>query len=172
MAAVMALIASASAAAPAMPDHKAQTEASRQAILGFARLLFIEHKPQEAFARYFADDLIQHDPEIGDSSHGGEAFLKNRWEKNPEQFLPTNQYSTVVDNILADGVLVAIKSHVFTNPQDPGRVFVDIWQVKDGKFVEHWDVIQPIPPFTVNGHSMVIGPLEPGRVKGGPADAA
>ena len=36
-AAVITLLVSASTALPAMPDHKAQTEASRKAILDFAR---------------------------------------------------------------------------------------------------------------------------------------
>ena len=156
-AAVITLLVSASTALPAMPDHKAQTEASRKAILDFARLLYVERKPQEAFGRYFADDLIQHDPLIGDGSHGDEAFLKKRREKDPEKFLPDNQYATVVDNILADGDLVAVKSHVFTNPQDPGRAFVDIWQVKDGKFVEHWDIVQPVVKNPKNDATMWCG---------------
>jgi predicted SnoaL-like aldol condensation-catalyzing enzyme len=138
-------------------DHAAQTAASRQAVEGFARYLFIEHDAAAAFSHYFADDLIQHDAEIGNGSHGDESFLETRREENPEKYLPTNQYSTIVDNILADGDLVAIKSHVFTNENDPGRVFVDIWQVKDGKFVEHWDVIQPVAQNPKHGNTMWCG---------------
>jgi predicted SnoaL-like aldol condensation-catalyzing enzyme len=121
-----------------------QTEANRAAIKDYARLLMVERKPNEAFAKYFAPDLIQHDPFIGDGNGGDEAFLEARKDAAPEKYDDTDKYVNVIHNFLADGDLVAMKSHVFTNPTDPGREFVDIWRVKDGKFVEHWDVIMPI----------------------------
>ncbi len=155
--AVAGFLAGTAVTAFAADDHAAQTAASRKAVEGFARLLYIEHKPKEASARYFAPDLIQHDAEIADGSHGDDAFLENRRKKNPEKYLETSQYSTVVDNIFADGDLVAVKSHMYTNPKDRGRVFVDIWRVKDGKFVEHWDVIQPVYENPKNDNTMYCG---------------
>jgi len=132
------------------------TEASRAVVTGFAHLLFIERKPEQAF-RLFSAHLIQHDAEIGDGNHGDDDFLSKRRQAHPEQFLPTDQYATVVDNILADGDLVAIKSHLYTNPHDRGRVFVDIWRIATGQFVEHWDVIQAVPERPLNGASMWCG---------------
>ena len=32
-----------------------------------------------------------------------------------------------------------------TNSQDKGVAIVDIFRIKDGKIVEHWDVIQETP---------------------------
>jgi predicted SnoaL-like aldol condensation-catalyzing enzyme len=127
----------------AAPD--ATTEQSRRALTDYAYLLMVKRDVVTAMARYFDANLIQHDAEIGDGGHGDEEFLSNRRQQKPEQFLAEDQYHTVVDNLLADGDLIALKSHVYTNPRDPGRVFVDIWRVAGGTFVEHWDVVQPVP---------------------------
>ena len=133
------------------------TEASRHALEDYARLLMVERDVAQAMERYFDADLIQHDAEIGDSGHGDAEFLANRRKAHPEQFLSEEEYHTVVDNLLADGDLIALKSHVYTNPKDPGRVFVDIWRVAGGKFVEHWDVIQPVPSASLNDATMWCG---------------
>jgi predicted SnoaL-like aldol condensation-catalyzing enzyme len=127
------------------------TDASRRALTEYAYLLMVKRDVVGAMARYFDAKLIQHDAEIGDGGHGDEEFLSNRRNEQPERFLTEDQYHTVVDNLLADGDLIALKSHVYTNPRDPGRVFVDIWQVAGGKFVEHWDVVQPVPTAPLNG---------------------
>jgi len=128
----------------------AQTEQSRRALTDYASLLMVKRDVGAAMARYFDAKLIQHDAEIGDGGHGDEDFLSNCRKEKPQQFLSEEQYHTVADNLLADGDLVAVKSHVYTNPRDPGRVFVDIWRVAGGTFVEHWDVVQPVPTAPLN----------------------
>ena len=107
------------------PYDREAVERARAAVMDYARLLKVDHKPMEAFARYFAPDLIQHDPWIGDGSGGDEEYLEGRREDHPEEH-------------------VAIKSHVFTGQQDEGRVFIDIWRLENGIFAEHWDIIEPI----------------------------
>jgi predicted SnoaL-like aldol condensation-catalyzing enzyme len=37
---------------------------------------------------------------------------------------------------------------------DRGVAVVDLFRVKDGKIVEHWDVIQPVPEKTASGNTM------------------
>lgn len=134
-----------------------ETETSRTAITDYANLLMVAGLPDEAFRRYFGRDLIQHDPWIGDGNGGDQAFLEERREADPEQYDATEQYVNVVHNILADGDLVAIKSHVFTSAEDQGRIFVDIWRVENGQFVEHWDVIQPIDAERVSSGTVACG---------------
>jgi predicted SnoaL-like aldol condensation-catalyzing enzyme len=149
-AAITALLLTSLGSLPADAQLTSTTEQSRRALEDYARLLMIERDVVTAMARYFDADLIQHDAEIGDGGHGDEEFLANRRKAHPEQFLAEEQYHTVVDNLLADGDLIALKSHVYTNPKDRGRVFVDIWRVARGKFVEHWDVVQPVPSAPLN----------------------
>jgi predicted SnoaL-like aldol condensation-catalyzing enzyme len=140
----LALAACSASQAPQPPRQDAATQASRAAITDYARLLMVERKPEDAFGKYYADLLIQHDPWIGDGGKGDVEFLRKRREENPGKYDATEQYVTTVHNILADGDLVAIVSHVFTSPTDKGRKFVDIWRMENGKFAEHWDIIQPM----------------------------
>lgn len=148
---------------PSLADSQANTgpppsttDESRRALEGFARLLYVE-RDVTAMARYFDAHLIQHNAEIGDGGHGDDVFLEKRRQLHPEQYLAPEQFHTVVDNLMADGDLIAVKSHVYTNPKDRGRVFVDIWRVAGGKFVEHWDVIQPVPSTSLNKATMWCG---------------
>ncbi|MBO9604275.1 MAG: hypothetical protein J7496_17385 [Novosphingobium sp.] len=130
--------------APATPAADPKVAQARAAITDYANLLMVQHKPGEAFGKYYADLLIQHDPWIGDGGKGDVEFLKKRREAEPDKYDATENYVSVIHNILTDGEFVAIKSHIFTNPKDKGREFVDIWRMKDGKFAEHWDIIQPL----------------------------
>ena len=150
LAAAAALLLLANPAQAAKAGRAAVTEQSRRALEDYARLLFIEHRPKEAWGRHFAPDLMQHDAEIGDGGHADTDFLDKRRAAHPEKYLPVEQYASVVDNLLADGDLVVAKSRLFTGPQDHGRTFVDMWRIEDGKFVEHWDVIQPVPSAPLN----------------------
>jgi len=131
-------------ASPGAAQDTPDQGSARAAITDYARLLVTEHRPAEAFARYYAADLIQHDPWIGDGANGDDDFLARRQEEQPDKYDPVENYATVVHAILTDGELVAIKSHVFTSAQDSGRLFVDIWRLENGRFAEHWDVIQPV----------------------------
>ncbi len=51
---------------------------------------------------------------------------------------------------MAKGDTVALHVH----SQDKGVAIVDVFRIKDGKIVEHWDVIQEIPNETANDNTM------------------
>jgi predicted SnoaL-like aldol condensation-catalyzing enzyme len=55
-------------------------------------------------------------------------------------------------HILADGDLVAVRTHVATPQGDLATV--DLFQVAGGKIVEHWDVVQPVPAEMLHPHGM------------------
>ena len=61
-----------------------------------------------------------------------------------------------VKRVIAEGDLVALHVHSQLSPEDKGEVVVDIFRFdKDGKIVEHWDVIQAVPKEkTASGRSM------------------
>jgi len=126
----------------ATPTHTEQTAATRIVAEAFLRQLFGQQDLLGAYDRYAAPDFIQHNPEMADGIAGRKAYFAARAKHatgNPAS--PANVYNMV----LVDGDLFAIHHHIFSGPEDPGRVFVDIWRVADGRIVEHWDVIQPNP---------------------------
>ena len=89
----------------------------------------------------------QHSPEFAD---GKQAF-----KDGVSGFLKAYPDSTaVIKHIGADGDLVFIHNHIKLNKEDRGQAAVDIFRIKDGKIVEHWDVIQDIPEKAANDNTM------------------
>ena len=59
-----------------------------------------------------------------------------------------------IKHIGADGDLVYIHNHIKLNAQNRGQAAIDIFRVKHGKIVEHWDIIQDIPETAENNNTM------------------
>jgi predicted SnoaL-like aldol condensation-catalyzing enzyme len=103
----------------------------------------------------FADNFVQHNSSVADGRAGLAALIEFRKTQQPEA------HNEIV-RVIAEGDLVALHVHVTTTAAergDPhaGVAILDIFRVADHKIVEHWDVIQPVPPTSVNGHTMFDG---------------
>ncbi|MGN6598543.1 MAG: nuclear transport factor 2 family protein [Actinomycetes bacterium] len=83
-----------------------------------------------------ADNFVQHNPQV---QSGRQAFRDFIGAVAPVE--------SKVYRVLADGDLVAIHHHFVSF----GSAVVDIFRVVDGKVVEHWDVLQPVPETTASG---------------------
>ena len=60
-----------------------------------------------------------------------------------------------IKRVFADRDYVILHSHWHGLSDNPhGEAVVDIFRLEDGKVVEHWDVIQPIPATSANGNTM------------------
>ena len=44
--------------------------------------------------------------------------------------------------------------HNTTDDKDPGLAAIDIFRLEEGKIVEHWDVVQPVPAKPANENGM------------------
>ncbi|WP_062345950.1 nuclear transport factor 2 family protein [Novosphingobium sp. CCH12-A3] len=119
---------------------------NRRIVEDFARMFYVERDVRQAFETYVAPDYIQHNPGVPDGREAAIALLQPMFSDRNRSF--------EVRKILVDGDLAAI--HIFARP-DPaarGAAVADFYRLKDGKIVEHWDVIQPIPEKSANAHPM------------------
>jgi predicted SnoaL-like aldol condensation-catalyzing enzyme len=131
----------------APPADAALTEANRKVVTHFIDLFYTQHKVREAFETYVVPEYIQHNPIATDGRDAAinalEPFFKS---------MPNLKHE--VHRILVDGNLAAVHVKGTSGPSDRGFAVVDLFRLENGKIVEHWDVIQPVPEKSANSHPM------------------
>lgn len=95
----------------------------------------------------FAKKYIQHSPHVEDGREAVLALFAKRYRTRPET-------TTSIKRTASEGDLVWIHQHVRRSPADPGRAVVNIFRMEDGKFAEHWNVVQPVPEDSRNDNTM------------------
>jgi predicted SnoaL-like aldol condensation-catalyzing enzyme len=130
----------------AMTAQAADIEANKKAVLEFYEK-GLNQKDFDAASKYFGPKYVQHNPGAPDGIEGFKAFIALRKEKFP------NAHSDI-KRIFADGDYVILHVHNVPNPGDRGSAIADIFRLENGKIVEHWDVVQPIPEKTANTNTM------------------
>ncbi|WP_327095566.1 nuclear transport factor 2 family protein [Nocardia vinacea] len=121
-------------------------ESNRQTVLAFYEAAF-NAKNFEAAAEFFGTHYTQHNPEIADGFDGLLARLTGLKEGAPK-------LRVEVKRIVAEGDYVVAHVHGVREPGDRGLAIMDIFRLADGKLVEHWDVIQPVPEQAANANGM------------------
>lgn len=127
------------------PGARWQTAASVKIATGYFDTLLIDKNPDAV--RYLAPEYHQHNPGIPSGSAG----LREQFTAFFQQF---PQLTVQRKRVVAEGEIVAIHAHYRLNPDDRGQSVVDIFRVRDGKVVEHWDVVQDVPATAANGNTM------------------
>ncbi len=95
-----------------------------------------------------APEYHQHNPAIPNGSAGLRETFAGLFRQFP-------QLTVERKRVVAEGDVVAVHSHYRTSPQDRGQSVVDIFRVgRDGKIVEHWDVVQDVPATSANDNTM------------------
>jgi predicted SnoaL-like aldol condensation-catalyzing enzyme len=56
--------------------------------------------------------------------------------------------------IVAEGDLVVVHAHSTRDRSDRGHAVVDLFRVAQGRIVEPWDVMQPVPERMAHGNGM------------------
>lgn len=94
----------------------------------------------QAFGEVIVDDYKQHNPMAGNGLQAVQGFF--------EQFGPVD---VEVHRVIAEGDFVVVHAHYKTF----NSAGVDIFRFnKDGKIIEHWDVLQEVPATTASGNDM------------------
>lgn len=115
---------------------------NKEAALDFLKLV-TSGKIDEAYQKYVSPYGKHHNPYYPSDF----AALRDGMKENHSKF-PVKQFN--VKNVLADGDLVAVHSHIVMKPGDPGIAVVHLFRFQDGKIVEFWDCGQPVPTDSPN----------------------
>jgi len=133
---------------------KSEPMTTREVAHAFLTQMFDKGDMDGAYERYATPDFIQHNPTMGNGVEAHRAYFEKQAQGERGS---TSNWAHVTNMVLVDGDLFALHHHAFSGPDDPGRIFVDIWRVADGKIVEHWDVIQTIPSEIMHSNGMACG---------------
>lgn len=126
-----------------MPD----LEENKRTVRAFYDLSFNQKEPEEAVARYVGSTYAQHNPAAGDGPGPFIEFVKAYTGQFPELRVD-------IKRVIAEGDLVVTHSLITTSPEDRGTAAADIFRLVEGKVVEHWDVLQPVPETAANDNTM------------------
>ena len=143
---VAASILTLSLASGAAMAGSTQEEANRKAVLAFYEN-GLNQKDVDAALAYVGDRYTQHNPNAADGPDGFRKFIGFLREKFP------NSHSEIKRSFV-DGDYVILHVHAVREPGTKGNAIVDIFKLENGKIVEHWDVVQPIPENPANNNTM------------------
>lgn len=120
-----------------------------EVVNAFDQMAFFDGHPIEASMKYLAPDVIEHDPTTPTGRDGVIAYFKRRkWTK-------ANAMHDKIYQTMSQGDRVMIFHHAWSGDNDKGgMVFADIFRVKNGLIVEHWDVGEPMPTHSVNNNGV------------------
>lgn len=131
-----------------MTETQTETQRNREVVLGFLRTAFTEKRPADAFAAYVGEDYVQHNPHAPARADASAEYLESFVHRFPELTLE-------VHRIVAEDDLVCTHGLMRLTPGSRGSAIADVMRVRDGRIVEHWDVVQEVPESTVSGNPMV-----------------
>jgi predicted SnoaL-like aldol condensation-catalyzing enzyme len=119
---------------------------TRAAFEQFVDLFYSQKRVADAFALLVAEDYRQHNPNIADGRAAAVAALTPKFDDAPDARFE-------VQRILVDGDLAMVHVRAET-PGAPVAAVADIYRFEGERIVEHWDVLQPMPPHPVHDHPL------------------
>lgn len=109
----------------------------------FIEVFYNQNRLVEAFRAWVHPDYIQHDPQSLTGRDGTIEALDAHMKRSPRM---SHDVKRVIHGQPGeDGTLVAVHYHFRHAPEERGMAVVDIFRIRDGYLVEHWDIIQPLP---------------------------
>ena len=130
----------------AVPAIAADLEANKKIVVDFYEK-GLNQKDYDAAAKHFGPRYIQHNPNAPDGPEGFKGLVTFLKEKFPNS-------KSEIKRVFAEGDYVILHVHSVREPGQRGRAIVDIFRLENGKVVEHWDSVQPVPDKPANSNTM------------------
>jgi predicted SnoaL-like aldol condensation-catalyzing enzyme len=120
---------------PTVVKDREKTEANLTLVRTYRDVVMVEQR-YDRISDFLIDNFVQHAVGFGDGIAGLKARFSNVAKLGAPPTLVPRFY-------FADGnfVLSAVEART-----DPPNVNFDLFRIADGKIVEHWEVLSPIPP--------------------------
>lgn len=123
---------------PTEPTDLDKTEENKTLVAGFVNDVLKNGEFDKLTDYISTETYIQHNPQVGDGLEGLGAFVESLSEQGLSM-----EYEEI-HNVVGSGNLVAVLSKV--NFAGTDMAVIDVFRVDNGLIVEHWDVMEEIPP--------------------------
>ena len=120
---------------------------AKRVVLDFFDLAFVQREPGLAAERYLGAEYTQHNPTAPDGPEIFPDLIGGLFTQAPDA-------SFHLKRAVAEGDLVVLHYNLKMSSDDLGQAVVDIFRVDQGRIVEHWDVMQPVPGESANTNGM------------------
>ncbi|WP_043161353.1 nuclear transport factor 2 family protein [Bradyrhizobium sp. Ai1a-2] len=131
---------------PGTSSDSPREEKNKRVVVAFYNAALNEKNPDRALG-YVGASYRQHNPLVEEGREGFRRFIEWVRSDHPDSH-------SEIKRIFADGDYVIMDVHMVRFPGERGLAIGEIFRLEDGKIVEHWDRIQPIPEAGKNSNGM------------------
>jgi predicted SnoaL-like aldol condensation-catalyzing enzyme len=128
-------------------DDLESRQRNKSLVRDFLDTVFNKHQVDEGIARFMGPTYTQHNPAVSDGVEGFRVFFRAFFKERPEA-------SFTIKRLYCEDNFVTVHAHWKDRPADRGHAVMDIFRVENGRVVEHWDVMQPIPEKLAHDNTM------------------